>query len=742
MWTILFVLLASLILLGPGCERKGSVEQTRTIAVSGAVSQASASCKDCHKEIYAQWSETDHAQANRLIASLKDRSAFTTNKTISDGGAQFTLSGDDQHIVMAEATSHGTYLIHRVEMILGSRPLWQPLVAAPGGRWQPTDLAFDVNRHQWFNVFGQENRQRGEWGHWTGRGMNWNSMCAQCHMTGYRKGYDSLTDGYNSSWVEQGIGCIQCHGPMAEKHFSLPKNYHHEAGITTGPFFGDRFRMMQTCAPCHARNEALTEVFQPGDNYYDHYRPELPVSSSTYYPDGQQRDEDFNWTSVLLSRMGGHGGVTCFDCHDPHSTKTTLPVAGNILCLQCHATPGRIMPNGVQAIPIEPLSHSHHTDMSRGNSCIACHMPTTNYMQRAPRHDHGGLKPDPLLTKELGIPNACNRCHTDKSTEWAITSSESWYGSKLNSRQRTRTRAIAAAQAGNPSAKESLLSLLSTEDIPAWKATYLELLSSYTDDPSVLAVATRALTDPEPIVRSSAVKAVTGSPRAKDILGPLLNDPTRLVRLDAAWALSKDLASTSTARRELDAYLNLALDQPTGRLRLGQDLANRGMLSKAASEMEIAAKWDPNSPGISESYGIVLHALGSSLVSAEQFAHAAELLPNDASSAFRAALSYAEVGRSAEVERFLSLSLARDPRFARAWYNLGLLQAQSDRLSDARKSLQKAESLDPSNADYPYALATVLVRIGERRSAHEAVQRSLQLNPNNSAARHLLNFTQ
>ncbi len=34
---------------------------------------------------------------------------------------------------------------------------------------------------EWFDVYGNEDRQPGEWGHWAGRGMNWNSMCATCH---------------------------------------------------------------------------------------------------------------------------------------------------------------------------------------------------------------------------------------------------------------------------------------------------------------------------------------------------------------------------------------------------------------------------------------------------------------------------------------------------------------------------------------------------------------------------------
>ena len=59
-------------------------------------------------------------------------------------------------------------------------------------------------------------------------------------------------------------------------------------------------------------------------------------------------------------------------------------------------------------------------------------MPQTKYMQRHGRHDHGFTIPDPLVTRQTGIPNACNRCHQDKDTDWAINSVDKWYGSKMD----------------------------------------------------------------------------------------------------------------------------------------------------------------------------------------------------------------------------------------------------------------------------------------------------------------------
>lgn len=698
------------VLLFAGCGDRPPSKNPKTVAQ--AVQQTSPSCRSCHEEIFAAWAPTDHARANRPFHSVHDRD------------------------LLAAFASAAPEAAAPPDMLLGHLPFGQPLVPAPGNRWQAHELAFDPAHRDWFNVFGNEARHAGEWGHWTGRAMNWNSMCAHCHMTGYQKNYDTATDAYRSTWVEHGIGCIQCHGPVSEKH--LARDF--TAPRPAPPFHGDRTRMMQTCAPCHARNEQLTLDFQPGDDYHDHYRATLPVDPATFYPDGQQLDEVFNWTSVLQSRMA-HAGVTCLDCHDPHSTRTLLPASNNALCLQCHSAPGRVQPNGVRATPIDPLAHSHHQEGSTGNSCVACHMPTTTYMQRAPRHDHGWLKPDPLLTKELGIPNACSTCHTDKTVDWAIEHADAWYGPKLDSRQRRRARTIAAAQSGRADAVEGLLAMLATEDIPLWRATYLTLLAPYADDERTMLAAKASLAAPDPMERSAAVKFFTPHDDARAWLRPLLDDPSRLVRLDAAWALSAELPEGSAARKELDAYLKRSSDQPAGRLRQGMDLANRGRLIEAEVEMRVAAEWDPYSSVIREEIGLLFVSQGRPQLAAVEFSEAAKLDPRNASAPYRAALVHAETGNLPAAEASLRTAIERDPAFARAHYNLGLLLAQAERLGEASTALREAERLAPQSADFAYALATVLLRTDDRTGAHAAAERALQSDPNHAGARQIVRQT-
>lgn len=735
----LLCVLPLLSVLAPGCRKSPDASapkpQTANLQSQPLVA-ASADCRSCHEEIYKTWSASHHALAHRPVSEQADADAFGRPQEFSVHGVDYRIAWKDGKPSFTEqrpANPASPSFHYTAEFALGHTPLRQYIVPTEKGRYQAADLAFDPHKKDWFNVFGDERRQPGEWGHWLGRGMNWNSMCAHCHNTAYEKNYNAITDTYTTKWKEHGVGCVQCHSLPAD-HASNPKPKNRNPDLSA--LAASRRQAMETCAPCHARNELLTGDVRPGVAYNDHYRLTLPTDPTVFYPDGQVRDEVFNYTSLLTSRMGGKAGVTCLECHEPHSGKTLLPVQNNAICLQCHGAAGGRFPT---APVIDPLAHSHHLPGSTGNQCVTCHMPTTTYMQRDPRHDHGFTKPDPLLTKELGIPNACNRCHTDKSVDWAIEHSEKWYGAKLNNRQRERTRLVAAAQAHKPEAADKLLAAISTEDVPAWKATLLLLARNYAaSDPRVLETARAATADADPLVRSAAAQVISSDPRQVPALRPLLNDASRLVRLDAAWPLSPELPENSANRKELDSYLAVSADQPAGRMRIGQDLFNRGRATEAEAQLRLATQWDANSAGIHDALGLVLNELGRADEAAASLWRAARLDPSNEQSAFNAALAFAQARKVADAELAFREAIKRNPRFDRAHYNLGLLLNQTGRVPEALTMLETAERLAPHVPDYPYARATILWQRGDRTAAQAAARRTLEIDPTHQQARALL----
>src|SRR5262249_57602548 len=101
------------------------------------------------------------------------------------------------------------------------------------------------------------------------------------------------------------------------------------------------------------RRGGFDENWMPGQPLSDTHLV-AALSQGLYQPDGQMLDEVYNYGSFKQSKMFA-AGVTCSDCHDPHSA--TLKLAGDKVCLQCHAdTYANPAPNHHQAVSPPPTS--------------------------------------------------------------------------------------------------------------------------------------------------------------------------------------------------------------------------------------------------------------------------------------------------------------------------------------------------------------------------------------------------
>ncbi len=174
----------------------------------------SASCRECHREEYDQWAGSHHGLAEQRADSDTCQPAFSAAKTFGPAGRPVEFAVRDGTYAMTMTGVSGRRETFMVDGVIGHDPLVEFLVGAPGGRRQVLSTAWDPRRKEWFDVFGTEERLPGEWGHWTGRGMNWNSMCAACHNTGLRKNYDATNDTYHTDMAEMSVGCESCHGPL------------------------------------------------------------------------------------------------------------------------------------------------------------------------------------------------------------------------------------------------------------------------------------------------------------------------------------------------------------------------------------------------------------------------------------------------------------------------------------------------------------------------------------------------
>lgn len=683
----------------------------------------SASCRECHEEAYQLWRASNHGLAERIPLPHREDPAFVPAQTFKHASQQTTVRKDGDRYEVITPGLGGTNGPFVVERIIGNNPLVQFLTPFPGGRWQTLEASWDPVSNEWFNVYGREDRRPGEWGHWTGRGMNWNSMCAVCHNTRLRKNYDPASDTFHTTMVEMTVGCEACHGPMKD-HVLWQKKFGDKVPDPTITKL-TREQMYHTCASCHSRRMEITGDFHPGEAYDDHHLLSIVDETDTWYPDGQNWDEDYEYTAFLGSRMHLKG-VRCVDCHDFHSAKVRLP--GNWMCLACHAV------GTTNAIQIDPVKHSFHSETNSGNLCTGCHMPQTPYMQRHWRHDHGFTIPDPVLTKEFNIPNACNRCHKDKTVDWSIEYVEKWYGAKMDRPYRQRARIVARAKQLDAAAVEPLLAMLATNEIPYWRAVAAGMLDPWMDQPRVIGGLLGALSHTNALVRGNVIRtlaplAEAGNEAVRAALRAALEDPVRGVRYQAASALRADLQTHSLAGSELWHSLQHNADQPVGQMQLGSWSLARGDAAAALRHYETAVQWDAYSPGLRHEYAVVLSMAGRTREAVDQLREAIRLAPNEAEYHYKLALALNESGDAPGTVASLEEAVRLDPAHGRAWYNLGLARSGVGDLSGSVQALLRAETLLPNDPRPPYALATVLARAGDASGAREAARRALNINP-------------
>lgn len=692
----------------------------------------SQSCKECHAVEYEKWHTSNHGLAERKPEDSLDLAGFLPPQSFQHGSqtTEVRKTGDTYEIV--SLGFNGERKAYPVERVIGHAPLRQFLVAGERGSLHAMEACFDPKKGDWFNVYGDEDRKPGEWGHWTGRGMVWNQMCASCHNTRVRKNYEPETDSYHTRMVEMTVSCESCHGPM-KAHDDWQRQYKGSGQKDPTLVQWDRTQHMENCAGCHARRGEITGDFVPGDSFWDHYLLTITDHTDTYYPDGQIRDENYEFASFFSSRMH-HAGVRCMDCHDMHSMKTILP--GNQLCMRCH-TPGGF-PN---APVIMPEAHSFHQADSTGNQCINCHMPQTTYMQRHPRHDHGFTIPDPLLTKAHGVPNACNKCHTDQTVDWALAATEKWYGDKMNRRTRSRAFTIAKARQGQAEGRDGLLELLKSDDTPHWKASATLLLDRWMAEPQVQQAVAAQLEHPHPIVRQSAARVLEPALQDSSLRSAtekLLEDPARNVRVTAAWSLRDSLNLDSPAGKDLQHMLRLNSDQPAGQMQLGQFYYAQRDLPRAIRHMETAIRWDPNSPPFHHDLAMLYSAAGDNARLVQKLRDAIRLAPNEAQFHYELGLALSETGDLEGTIAALKECVRVAPGYGRAWYNMGLALNAKGRVPEAIQALKQGETAAPDDPGIPYARATILAQLGRKEEAMAAARRALEINPGFMEARQLL----
>lgn len=498
----------------------------------------SAACTDCHREAADAWRGSHHAKA-------------WTNAVEDNVLGDFSGTTFRQNGIMSRFYRDGpTYMIetdgpdrritrYPVHSVVGVEPLQQYVLETEEGKLQSFDVVWDTEAKRWYHLYPDQELFGGDGLHWTGPYKNWNARCAECHATDFNKNYSPVERSYASTQSEIGVGCEACHGP-GEAHLAWAEGLETtqkpwtgltQTGLTINMSQGGEVTLQQ-CASCHARREPFADGNPlPGAAFHDAYRLST-LREGTYHADGQILDEVYVYGSFLQSKMYAQG-VTCSNCHDPHSAK--LRAEGNGLCTQCHSEAGNPEFPTLALQSYDDPSHHFHPIGSEGAQCKSCHMIERDYMVVDGRRDHSFRIPRPDLSLETGSPNACTDCHSDQTAAWAAEAVVGWYPGSTN-RGPHYGQVLAAGRRDPVGHTDELAALAEFTALPGIaRATALEMLTREAT-PELAARLAPMLEDPDPMVRAAAVGLQRGAPDTERaaVLAALLQDPVKTVRIAAA----------------------------------------------------------------------------------------------------------------------------------------------------------------------------------------------------------------
>lgn len=307
-------------------------------------------CKECHTDLHESYQGTGHAWAlNKIVDSTAPEYPETK---VSDPPAGYTW--DD------------------ILYVIGGYG-WKALFVDKQGNL----ITGDAEATTQYNFANRTLRLDEGWvAYHPGETLTFD--CAACHTTGYiPEGNQDGVAGLVGTWVEDGVGCENCHGP-GSNHVNSPY-------LVSMKLERDG----ELCGNCHSRTEVT--AIEAHDGFIDH---------------NQQYSELFSSKKRVMN---------CVDCHNPHSsTLYDTDTAIKTDCDTCH---------------FENATYQKITDRKHAQ-CVDCHMPriTTSAVSDLARFSGDlrshlfAINPDgksqfnkdgSLSEPYIVVDYACKGCHSE-----------------------------------------------------------------------------------------------------------------------------------------------------------------------------------------------------------------------------------------------------------------------------------------------------------------------------------------
>lgn len=700
-------------------------------------------CSECHADKYDAWRASTHGRAGgaptreRVIGhfdgrALRFRDAVVTPSVVG-GKFVFTVAqqGRPSRHFEVHAVVGGGFMVGGGTQAYFSRFPDGTLRFLPFD-WSETEQLF------FCNTIGRANRgwqpitpaiALADCGDWPPERVLGSTerfqTCQQCHGSQIEVAYDSSARLFETRFTTLGVNCESCHGP-GRRHVELVRS----GAVARNADIGMRSlatltkdQSLDVCFQCHAAKTSLEPGYLPGKPLEAHFALKLPyLLDAIYYADGRTRSFGYQ-EAHLASDCYLNGSMTCVDCHEPHAQRyrdvNGVALQGRFSdgqCTSCHAS---------KADSIE--RHTRHPAASEGSRCVACHMP---YLQqpnvgtriRYARSDHAIHIPRPLYDTRLGVENACQKCHRNRSAEQLEAQVIAWYGELkpllpvvqgVVAADSLREVAAAAKAILSPPVRQSIADV-----------TGLSLLLQRYASPygSVLDAAT-----------------VTGLER-------MAESPDLDVQALALATLHLSRGSDAGVRRFLKRQMRswgdrdaLVRDRWVWVLMVrGDAYLSGGDYRSALAAYQRAQELKPREPAVLRRLGVARMRLREYAPAIELFRHSLALRADQPQVQIELGFALMQQGDLDGAEGAFRAVIELSPQEAGGFANLALLQLRRGDTQAAIESLLHALTLDPGLAEAYFLLGRAYGSLGRMDEAATALRRGLEFDPGNAAARQLL----
>ncbi|MEP6903436.1 MAG: hypothetical protein ABJA66_17045 [Actinomycetota bacterium] len=335
---------------------------------------------------------THHAQTFQKANPENIKGDFECENSFEFGAvkAAMTKNGADFFIAFETKGQKETY---QIEAVVGTKKI-EEYIARKDTKLLRLPIAYDLSQKRWINLSSAffEADDKDFFKHQ----KDWNAECASCHLENASTNLENF-DVKNLSSDEVLLACGACHAKGLTDSF--PK---FDEIVSKEKYSGAVILAHQN----RAQNPA--DFFEDGS-----------VRLAAHEYQGILRSVCFVKSKAGGQELGGEK-INCLSCHSIENGNIDVKTDEKLLnfqaCTNCHQQ---------FSAPASIAEHTKHSTASQASSCYSCHMPEVVYGHLQFQKTHKISIPNPELTVQKSVPNACNLCHTDKSVNWAILQTKS-----------------------------------------------------------------------------------------------------------------------------------------------------------------------------------------------------------------------------------------------------------------------------------------------------------------------------